>query len=74
MSDDAGHGIATTVVVAEHLREKAPERRDRVEHSVTVLDAMLVENIQNVGFGQNIRKGKPLIAREAGAHRLQVRH
>jgi hypothetical protein len=35
---------------------------------------MIVEDIQDVSFGQNIRKGKPLIAREAGAHRRQVRH
>ena len=74
MSDDARDGIAATVVVAEHLREKAPDGRDRVENSVAVLDAMIVENIQDLGFGQNIRKGKPLVARKAGAHRLQIRH
>ena len=74
MSDDARDGIAATVVVAEHLREKAPDGRDRVEHSVSVLDTMIVEDVQDVGFGQNICKGKSLVAREARADRLQVRH
>jgi hypothetical protein len=74
MSDDTRDGIATTVVVAEHLREKAPDGSNRVEHSVPILDAMIVENVQDVGFGQNIRKGKPLVAREAGADHLQVGH
>ena len=72
MSDDARDGIAATVVVAEHLREKAPDGSNGVEHSVPILDAMIVENVQDVGFGQNIRKGKPLVARKAGADLLQV--
>ena len=61
MSDDARNGIAATVVVAEDLREKAPDGRYRVKHSIPILDAMRVENIQDVGFGQNIRKGKSLV-------------
>jgi hypothetical protein len=35
---------------------------------------MIVEDVQDVGFGQNIRKGKPLVAREAGADHLKVGH
>jgi len=74
MGDDSQNGIAATMVFAEHLREKAPDGRDRAEHSVPVLDAMIVEDFQDVGFGQNVRKRKPLIAREAGADHLQVGH
>jgi hypothetical protein len=74
MSDDARDGIAATVVVAEHLREKAPDGSNRVEHSVPVLDAMIVKDFQDVGFGQNIRKRKSLVARKASADRLQVGH
>ena len=73
MSDDPRDGIAATVVVAEHLAEETPDGRDRVEHSVPIRDAVIVEDLQDVGFGQNIRKGKPLVAREAGADCLQVR-
>ena len=70
MSDDARDGIATAMIVAQHLREEAPDRRDRVENSVAVFDAIIVEDVQDHGFGQNIRKGKPPIARKTGAHRL----
>ena len=72
--DDPGHGIAATVVVAQHLTEKSPDSRDRIENSIPILDAMVVEDIEDVGFGQNIRKGKPLVARKTGANFLQARH
>ena len=65
--DDPSHGVAATVVVAEHLAEEAPDGRDRIENAVPILDAMIVENVEDVGFGQNIRKGKPRAARETGA-------
>jgi hypothetical protein len=74
MRDDPGHGIAAAVVLAEHLTQKAPNGRDRGEHSVPKLDALFVENVQDVGFGQNLRKGEPLVAREAGADGLQAGH
>ena len=44
MSDDARDSIATTMVVGEHLREEAPDGRDRIENSVPILDAMVVED------------------------------
>ena len=74
VGDDSRHGIAATVVLAEHLTEKAPDGRDRVEHAVAILDAMFVEDVQDVGFGQNIRKGESLVARETSADRIQAGH
>ena len=65
--DDPGHGVAATVVVAEHLAEEAPDGRDRIENAVPILDAMVVENLEDVGFGQNIRKGKPGAVRKTSA-------
>ncbi len=70
MSNDARDGVATTVVVAEHLGEKPPDGGDGIEHTVPVFDAMIVENLYNLGFGQYIRKGKPLVACKAGADYL----
>ena len=74
MSDDTRDGIATTVVVAEHLRKKAPDGRYWVENAVTVFDAMIVEHIEDLGFGQNLRKGKPRVTGETRADCLQVFH
>ena len=74
MRDDSRHGIAATVVFAEYLTQKAPNRRDRVEHAVPKRDTKFVENVSDTGFGQNIRDGKPLVAREAGADCIQARH
>jgi hypothetical protein len=68
--DDSGHGVAAAVVVAEHLAEEAPEGRDRIENAVPILDALVVEDVEDVGFGQNIRKGKTRAARETGTDRL----
>jgi hypothetical protein len=74
MRDDPRHGIAATVVFAEHLTQKAPNGRDLGEHSLSKPNAMFVENVQDVGFGQNLRKRKPLVAREAGADGIQAGH
>ena len=51
MCDNSRYGIAATVVVAEHLTEKAPDCCDWIEHSIPKLDAMFIENIQDVFFG-----------------------
>src|SRR5437588_6912250 len=72
VSDDPGHGVAAAVVVAEHLAEEAPDGRDRAEHPVALRDAVLVEDIEDAGFGQNSGKRKPLVPRAAGADRLQA--
>ena len=74
MRNDSRHGIAATMVVAEHLTQKAPDGRDRAEHSVPKLDAMVVENFPDAGLGQNVREWESLIVRKAGAHRIQARH
>ncbi len=50
MRDDSRDGIAVTVVFAEYLTQKAPNGRDRVEHSVPKLDALFVENVPLQGF------------------------
>ena len=60
------------MVFAEHLTQKAPNGRDRGEYSVPKLGAMFVENVQDVDFGQNVRKGKPLVTREASADCVQA--
>jgi hypothetical protein len=74
MRDDSRHGIAATVVFIEYLTQKAPDGRDRIEYSVPILDAMLVENVPDAGLGQNVRERESLIARKAGAHCFQARH
>jgi hypothetical protein len=74
MRDDSRHGIAATVVFAEYLTQKAPDGRDRAEHSVAKLDAVFVENVPDAGLRQDVREREPLIARKAGAHRIQARH
>ena len=66
--------IAATVIFAEYLTEKAPAGCDRMEHSVPVRDAMLVENILDTFLRQNVREWEPLVARKAGAYRIQACH
>ena len=72
MCDDSRHGIAATVVFAEHLTQKAPDGCDRAEDSVPILDAMFVENVADTVLGQNVREREPLVTRKAGAHRIQA--
>lgn len=74
MRDDLRHGIAATVVFAEYLTEKAPNGRDRAEHAVPKLDTMFVENVHDVGFGQDVGERKSLIVRKAGAHGIKAHH
>jgi hypothetical protein len=74
MRDDSRHGIAATVVFAEHLTQKAPDGRDRAEHAVPILDAVFVENIPNPGLRQDVREREPLILRKAGAYGIEAGH
>ena len=74
VGDDARHGVAAAVVVAEDLGEEAPEGRDRAEHPVAVLDAVLVEGVADAGLGQDVGEREALVAREAGAEPIQARH
>jgi len=54
------------VVVAEHLAEEAPDGRDRAEHPVAILEAVLAEGVEDAGLGQDIGERQPPAAREAG--------
>jgi hypothetical protein len=74
VGDDARHGVAATVVFAEHLGEEAPDGRDRAEHPFPVLDTVLVEGVVDPGLGQDVRERETLVAREAGAQLIQARH
>ena len=64
MGDDPGHGVAAAVVVAEDLAEEAPDGGDRAEKAVAVLDAVLVERLEDAAFGQGVGEGKSLVARK----------
>jgi hypothetical protein len=74
MGDDARDGVAAGVVVAEDLREEAPEGRDRAEDSVAIGDAVLVEGLADAGFGQDVGEGEAVVAREARAELIQAGH
>ena len=72
MRDDSRHGITATAIVAEYLPQKAPDGRDRAEYSVPVLDAVFVETLPDTGLRQDVRERESLIARKAGAYRIQA--
>jgi hypothetical protein len=69
MGDDLRHGIATTVVFAENLTQKSPDSGDWAKHSVPKIDALFVKNFPYACLGQNVREGKPFVARKTGAYR-----
>ena len=48
--NNSGHDIAATVIFAEYLTQKAPDGRDRAEHSVPKLDAMVIKNFKNAAL------------------------
>ena len=62
MGDDPRHGVAAAVVLAEDLTEEAPDRGDGAEQAVAVLDAVLVERLENTAFAQGVGEGKSLVA------------
>jgi len=72
--NDSRHGVSATMVVIEYLTQKSPDGRDRAEHSVPKFDAMVVKNVPDASLGHNVREWESLIARKAGAHRIQARH
>ena len=74
MGDDPRHGVTAAVVLAEDLAEEAPDGGDRAEHSVAILDAVLVEGVEDAGFGQGVGERQSLVAREASADLLQGGH
>ena len=61
MGDDARHGIAAAMVLAEHLGEEAPDGRDRAEHPVPVLDTVFVEGVEDAGLGQDVGERQALV-------------
>ena len=73
VGDDARHGVAAALVVAEDLGEEAPEGRDRAEQSVPVPDAVRVEGVADPGFGQDVGEGEALVGGEAGTEPIQAR-
>ena len=74
MGDDPGYGVAATVVLAEDLAEKAPDGGDGTEHSVAILDAMLIESVEDAVFAQGVGERQSLVAHEASADLLQGGH
>src|SRR5262249_49635630 len=74
VGNDSGHGGAAAVVVAEDLAEEAPDGGDGAEQPVAVLDAVLVEGVEDAGLGQGVGEGQSLVAREAGADLLKAGH
>ena len=61
MGDDPGYGVTATVVLAEDLAEKAPDGGDGTEHSVAILDAMLIESVEDAGFAQGVGERQSLV-------------
>ena len=74
MGDDSGNGVAATVVLAEDLAEEAPDGGDGSENSVSILDAMLIESVEDAQFAQGVSERQSLAAREASADLLQGGH
>ena len=65
------HGVTATVVLVEDLAEEAPDGGDGTEHSVAILDAMLIESVEDARFAQGVGERQSLVARKASADLLQ---
>src|SRR5262245_16609170 len=74
VSEDARDGIAATVVLAEDLAEEPPDGGDGTEQSVAVVEAVLMEGIEDAAFAQGVGEGQSLVARKAGADLVQGGH
>src|SRR4029077_1469708 len=74
MGDDSGHGVTATMVLAEDLTEEAPDGGDGTEHSVAVLDAVLIKSVEDAQFAQGVGERQSLVARKASADLLQGGH
>ena len=55
---------AATVVLAEDLAEEAPDGGDGSEHSVAILDAVLIESVEDAEFAQGVGERQSLVARK----------
>jgi hypothetical protein len=74
MGDDPGYGVAAAVVIAEALGEKAPDGSDGAEHSVAILETMLIQSIEDADFAQGVGERQSLVARKASADHVQGSH
>ena len=74
MSEDARDGVAAAVVVAEGLREEAPDGGNGAEDSVAEQNAVVVERVEDAVLAQGSGEGQALVAREAVADLLEGRH
>ena len=74
MCDDSRHRIAATVVLAENLREKPPDRDLRSEHAVSELDLMIIENRLNTRLGKYLTERQTVIVRKPAAQFVKCRH
>ena len=74
MRDDSRHRIAATVVLAENLREKPPDRDLRSEHAVSELVVMIVENRLDTRLGKYITERQTVIVRKPAAQFVKCRH
>ena len=62
MGNDPGHSVTATVVFAEDLAEETPDGGDGGEHSVSILDAMLIESFEDALFAQGVGEERSLAA------------
>ena len=62
------------MVVAEDLREEAPDGGNGTEDSVAEPNGMLVERVEDAVLAQGSGEGQALIARKAFADLLEGRH
>src|SRR5580693_5462200 len=74
MGDDPGYGVTATLVLIEDLAEKAPDGSDGTEHSVAIIEAMLIESVEDAQFAQGVGERQSLVARKASADLLQGSH
>jgi len=74
VSAHARDGVAAAVVVAEDLREEAPEGGNGAEDAVAEQNAVLVERVEDAVLAQGSGEGQALIARETVADLWEGRH
>src|SRR5262249_5769142 len=55
--EDTGDGVAAAVVFAEDLAEETPDGGDGTEQAVAVLDAVLMEGVEDATFAQGLGEG-----------------
>jgi hypothetical protein len=74
MRDDSRHSIAATMVLAENLREKPPDRHLRSEHAISEFDLMIVENRLDTRLGKHLAERQTVVVCKPPAQIIQCRH